>query len=155
MIVNKEYLDLKRKAKNGCLESLLDLADLYSQELYDSGRNDELYFNTLLELLERKQELRESRFSSCLIYYEVMYQFLNQGNEVSAKNHLHNLTWELVWDYSSEDLEPYIEKYQIREIARYLNVNIEEVINQVKAFQRNFDPTGYKVIGVNYFFTNT
>jgi hypothetical protein len=153
MIINKEYIQVKRKAKDGCLESLLDLADIYSQGIYGVEINENLYLNTLLKVTERIDELRKSKFSSSLVLYEIMYLYLERGNTLLAGNYLHLLAWELVWDYPNGDLEPYIEKYQIKEIAECLNVDMEEVIGLVKDFQNTFEPSAYKIVNVNHFFT--
>ncbi len=154
MTISIQYMEIKRRAKNGCLQSMLDLADCYSQGLYGVNQNQQLYLQTLLEITKKFDELRASEYSSALILYEVMYHYLEQQNMVMAEHYHHYLTWELVWDYPSEDMEPYFEQYQIREIAECLGKDMEDIIEQVKIFQQKFNPDTYKVLGVNDFFTN-
>lgn len=155
MIISREYFEIRRNAQNGCLESLLELADIYSQGLWNVEINYDLYLNTLIKVLNQIDDLRNSKFSSSLVTYEVMYLYLKQENTILAGHYLHNLAWELVWDYPNGNLEPYIEKYQIREIAECLGIEIEDTIDKVKRFQVAFEPSKYNIVGINHFFTNS
>lgn len=132
---------------------MLDLADCYRIGDHGVQKNEARYFDLLHELLEHIDELRDSKYSSSLIFYELMYQYLDQKNWMMADYCHHCQTWELVWDYTCEDLESYIKDFQIREVAKSLGKDIEKVIDKVKVFQKEYDYKAYKVLSVNHFFT--
>lgn len=156
MIISHTYIELKRRVDNGCLESRLNITDAHGNGLHGLQQSEEKYLKNALQLLEHLEEYRASHFSTCQIFYEIMYAYFEMGNDVRGEEYHHYLMWELIWDHPSENLEPYIKKYQIREIAYYLDREEEtkEILERIKKFQRQFDPETYTFISSDNFFQN-
>lgn len=155
MIINHAFIEIKRRAEGGCIESMLDLVNCYAEGSHGIEQSDELYLHHALKLLDHIDEIRESQFSSSHIYYEIVYAYMELGNDVSAGYYLDKLLWELLFDYADKDLESVIEELKLRELAEYLGLDLEEDIEKLKEGQKLITLEGYKVIDVNDFFTNS
>lgn len=155
MVISHVLLEIKRRARGGCIESMLDLVNCYGEGNHGIAQDDKLYLKHALKLLDHIDEIRESHFSSSHVYYEILYAYLEQGNDALAGYYLDRLLWELLYDYADRDLEAVIEELKIRELAEYLGLDLEEDIEKLKEGQKLITLEGYKVMDVNDFFTNS
>lgn len=154
MLITNEILEIKRKVRTGCIESMLDLANSYGQGKYGVTQNTKTYLNHTLKLLQHIDEIRESQFSSSHIYYEIVYSYLEQYDTISASYYLDKLLWELLYDYLEKDLEEIIGELKIRELAIYLDLKIEEDITKVKECQKHLTLNDFTLLNINDFYAN-
>jgi len=144
---------LKRRAKEGCISSALELVDCYGQGKYGIKQDLNMFLEKSLELLGQIEEVRASEYSSALILYQIMYAYLGKNDYEKSVHYHHHLMWEIALDHPSGDLEPHFEHYQVREVAKCLQLDVEDTLEQIKAWQQRYDPQNYQVLDVNHFFT--
>lgn len=152
-VIDNQFLELKRKANTGCLGSALELAECYAEGDLGIKRNKTRFLEMCFEMLDRIDELRASEFSTAIIYYEIMYTYLERSELFLAEYYHYFLMWEVMYDCPSGDMEPFFEKYQVYEIAEFINLDIADIIADIKALQKEYDTATYKIIDVNHFFT--